>query len=754
MSYFRRSKTKKRSFKSSNSRCDISTDSYNSTDFPVMASAASDFMGWKGGLDNDDVKLDRVFGGYGAGMANLGEKISVSLPKYIEGAIEVGKVINHAVIAVLTGNIAFLVEDIVTYAGAARHCKAECKRLSEQFKIARDSAKELLDKLAENPKEIEDKSFGSALKAFAIVLEDGRAVVKQHAEAKYGLKVFYAKKFAAEFQDIEERLDQACNRLNFAINIRHFVNSQELEETHKTWHEEDKIAFAQINNMVKETLEEIRGYKHSKNAPSLLGTRINSNELSDLERFKTDRLFTAIYHTVNEFTRKPKDIKVVIKVTLARESVSDEVSKFALEVAYLQKLAPSPNIIDLIGLTTLRGNMALVLDYCENEDLQSFIASGNLKGDWGKKRSIALGIAQGIAFLHKAGILHKYINSANILLDKYFRAKITNFRKSRWSNGGSLRLIDSFEEQIRWTAPERLGDDVATFTEECDTYSFGVVFYEIVSERFPWQGFQLDHVYHLRKVEGKELKLPHNIPPSISSIFTNCTCLVPKRRFKTTEIIDHLEVIRPECLENASFAEGEDVDGIDLGLDELIKEDEKRYLFVRSTRNLEVPSDFSEEEIEPTLDEILEKADNYHLLRDYVKAREEYTKVMDDFPHALFRLGEYYFFGKGVDKDIPKSIEYLEKAVEGGDGDAVDMIGYLYLTGQGFTRDRIKAVKYFKKAVDKNIPHGMYHLGVCYHKPYGGLKKDVEESKRLILRAASMGIDEAQKYAHQQHWDI
>ncbi|PKY44097.1 kinase-like protein [Rhizophagus irregularis] len=719
-----------------------------------MASSASDFLGWKGGLDSDEVKLDRVFGGYGSGIANFGEKLSVSLPKYIEGAIEVGKVINHAVIAVLTGNIAFLVEDIVTYAGAARHCKAECKRLSEQFKISRDSAKELLDKLAENPKEIEDKSFGSALKAFAIVLEDGRAVVKQHAEAKYGLKIFYAKKFAAEFQDIEERLDQACSRLNFAINIRHFVNSQELEETHKTWHEEDKIAFAQINNMVKETLEEIRGYKHAKNAPSLLGTRINSNELSDFERYKTDRLFTAIYHTVNEFTRKPKDFKVVIKVTLARESVSDEVSQFALEVAYLQKLAPSPNIIDLIGVTTLRGNMALVLDYCEHEDLQAFIASGNLKGDWGKKRSIALGIAQGMAFLHKAGILHKYINSANILLDKYFRAKITNFRKSRWSNGGSLRLIDSFEEQIRWTAPERLGDNVAIFTEECDVYSFGVVFYEIVSEKFPWQGFQLDHVYHLRKVEGKELKLPHNMPPSISSVFTNCTCLVPKRRFKTTEIIDHLEVIRPECLENTSYAPGEDPDGIDLGLDELIKEEEKRYLHVRSTRNLEVPSDFSEEEeIEPTLDEILEKANNYHLLRDYAKAREEYIKVMDDFPHALFRLGEYYFFGKGVDKDIPKSIEYLEKAVEGGDGDAMDMIGYLYLTGQGFTRDRIKAVKYFKKAVDKNIPHGMYHLGVCYHKPYGGLKRDVEESKRLILRAASMGIDEAQKYAHQQHWD-
>src|SRR4051812_18687133 len=98
MSYFRPSKTKKRSLSSSKS---LSTDSFSSTD-----SMASDFMGWKGGAD-----MDRAFDGWSSSgnSSRLSEKLSVSLPKYIEGAIEVGKFINHAVIAVLTGNIAFLV---------------------------------------------------------------------------------------------------------------------------------------------------------------------------------------------------------------------------------------------------------------------------------------------------------------------------------------------------------------------------------------------------------------------------------------------------------------------------------------------------------------------------------------------------------------------------------------------------------------------------------------------------------------------
>ncbi|CAG8701910.1 14337_t:CDS:2 [Dentiscutata heterogama] len=384
-----------------------------------------------------------------------------SLTQYIEGAVEIGKILNHAVIAVLTGNIGALVEDIVSYAIAAKHCKAECKRLSEQFKIARDSAKELLDKLEETPKEIENKNFVSALKAFAIVLEDGRAVVKQHAEAKYGLKIFFAKKFAAEFQDIEDRLDQACNRLNFAINIRHFVDSQYAEEIQKAWHEEDKIAFAELNNMVKESLKEIRSYKLLSTPPLDLGTRISLKELSEIQQFKTDRLFTANYHTVDS-DGENKVIKAVIKVTMAQETVADDISKFALEIAYLRKLVSCPNIINLIGVTNIRGNLSLVLEYCENDDLQDFIASGKLKGDWGKKRSIAL---------------------------------------------GSLGVVDSFEEQIRWTAPERLGDNVSTFTEECDIFSFGIVFYEIICEKFPWEGLNLSDVYKARN-EGKELTLP------------------------------------------------------------------------------------------------------------------------------------------------------------------------------------------------------------------------------------------------------
>ncbi|CAG8796958.1 23349_t:CDS:2 [Gigaspora margarita] len=677
---------------------------------------------------------------------NIEHGEGISLPQYIEGAVEIGKILNHTVIAVLTGNIAALVDDIVSYALAAKHCKAECKRLSEQFKIARDSAKELLEQLEESPKEIENKNFSSALKAFAIVLEDGRSVVKQHAEAKYGLKIFFAKKFAAEFQDIEDRLDQACNRLNFAINIRHFVDSQYAEEIQKAWHEEDKIAFAELNTMVKESLKEIRNYKLLTTPPIELGTRIALKEFSDIQQFKTDRLFTANYN-ITDSDGQTKLIKVVIKVTMARETVADDLTKFSLEVAYLRKLVSCPNIINLIGVTNVRGNLSLALEYCENGDLRTFIASGKLKGDWGKKRGIALGLAQGLAFLHKAGILHKYLNSANVLLDGHFQAKIANFRRSRWTNTGSLGVVDSFEEQIRWTAPERLGDDVSIFTEECDVYSFGIVFYEIICGELPWEGLNLSDVYKIRN-EGKELLLPSHIPPAMSTIYTNSTNKIPSQRFKTGEIIHHLEAIRPEDLEGAIQFNGGNREIVN----DIITEEKNNFLKPTSVRYLSISDVSDEEDIGNSPKEILDIAEKNHQLRDFVKARSEYERIKDDFPHALFRLGEYYYFAKGVKENIPLAIKYFEQAIKGGDGDAMDMMGYLYLTGKGQQKDRVKAVKFFTQAVEKGVPHGMYHLGVCYFKGLGGLKIDLEESKKLMVKAASLGNEEARNFAHQQQW--
>ncbi|CAG8551396.1 6236_t:CDS:2 [Paraglomus brasilianum] len=630
------------------------------------------------------------------GISGIQESYT-NLPKYIEVALEVGKIINHTAIAVLTGNIAFLVDDIVSYAFAAKHCKSECRRLAEQIKISSESARDLLEQLDQKPKEIEDKSFISALKSFAIVLEDARSVIKQHAVGRYGLKIFYAKKFAGEFLSMEERLDQACQRLNFAINVRHYVDNKEIVARQNSWREADRKAFEEINHSVKEALAELKRNESSQTTVSetlLDDVRIPYSHFTDVKKFKTDRMHLAIYNTADE-ERNVKNIEVLIKVTQARENNIDHKRRLAQEVFYLQRLAPSSNIINLIGITALRGGyMGLVLEYCANGDLKTFIANQKLHADWGLKRAIALGIIQG---------------NENVLLDKFCEPKITNFRKARLDEATTQFQINTFEEQMRWDAPERLQDDAVKFSKACDVFSFGIVLYEIITETYPWAGYSLDDVYTARR-GGKTLELPSSTPSVVSVIYVKCTETTPRCRFKAKQIIEHLEDIRPEDLDSTAGA---------------------------------VPN------------KILTRANAYHAAQQYEESFGLYMSIANESREAMFRIGSYYFFGKHVKIDRDRAKEYLERAAQGddGNGDAIDMLGYMYLTGEGMpAKDRVKAVEYFKKAVEMEIPHGMYHLGICYMKGIK-LRKNETRAKELIMRAVKLGVEEAVKFAHSQHWD-
>jgi len=226
----------------------------------------------------------------------------------------------------------------------------------------------------------------------------------------------------------------------------------------------------------------------------------------------------------------------------------------------------------------------------------------------------------------------------------------------------------------------------------------------------------------------------------VSVIYAKCTDIIPARRFKAKQIIERLEDIRPEELDNLTGAIPDSSPAIaTLSISNILAEDEEE-----------------EEEAVASVREILARANAYYASQQHKEAFSLFMSISHESREAMFRIGSYYFFGKHVTIDRIKAREFLERAAAGedGNGDAIDMLGYMYLTGEGVpARDRVKAVECFKKAVEMEIPHGMYHLGVCYMKGIGKLKKNETRAKELIMRAVKLGVEEAVKFAHSQHWD-
>ncbi|KAM3285442.1 chitin elicitor receptor kinase 1 [Capsicum chacoense] len=145
------------------------------------------------------------------------------------------------------------------------------------------------------------------------------------------------------------------------------------------------------------------------------------------------------------------------------------------------------NLVRLIGYC-VEGSLFLVYEYIENGNLSQHLR-GLVPGNepplpWSARVRIALDAARGLEYIHEHTVpvyIHRDIKSANILIDKNYRAKVADFGLTKLieAEGGSLhtRLVGTFG----YMAPEygQFGD----VSPKIDVYAFGVVLYELISAK-------------------------------------------------------------------------------------------------------------------------------------------------------------------------------------------------------------------------------------------------------------------------------
>ncbi|XP_057784374.1 LRR receptor-like serine/threonine-protein kinase HSL2 [Salvia miltiorrhiza] len=135
----------------------------------------------------------------------------------------------------------------------------------------------------------------------------------------------------------------------------------------------------------------------------------------------------------------------------------------------------------------------LVYDYMENGSLGDVLhgEKGGALLDWPRRFAIAIGAAQGLAYLHHdcvPPIVHRDLKPNNILLDEELRPRVADFGLAKILNkeadeedGAMSRVAGSYG----YIAPEY--GYTMKVTEKSDVYSFGVVLLELVSGRRPNQ---------------------------------------------------------------------------------------------------------------------------------------------------------------------------------------------------------------------------------------------------------------------------
>ncbi|KAI9106752.1 hypothetical protein K1719_022280 [Acacia pycnantha] len=144
------------------------------------------------------------------------------------------------------------------------------------------------------------------------------------------------------------------------------------------------------------------------------------------------------------------------------------------------------NLVSLQGYSLSPYGNLLFYDYMENGSLWDLLhgASKKKKLDWDLRLKIALGAAQGLAYLHHdccPRIIHRDVKSSNILLDKDFEAHLTDFGIAKSLCPSKSHTSTYIMGTIGYIDPEYAR--TSRLTEKSDVYSFGIVLLELLTGR-------------------------------------------------------------------------------------------------------------------------------------------------------------------------------------------------------------------------------------------------------------------------------
>lgn len=161
---------------------------------------------------------------------------------------------------------------------------------------------------------------------------------------------------------------------------------------------------------------------------------------------------------------------------------------FKAEIETLGKIRHS-NIVKLMCCCTSdKGSSLLVYEYMPNGSLGDLLHGNKADSvlDWRTRFRIALGAAQGLAYLHHdcmPPIVHRDVKPNNILLDSDYEARIADFGLAKILTDCSVKgyTMTGVAGSVGYIAPE-LGY-ASRVTEKSDVYSFGVVLLELITSK-------------------------------------------------------------------------------------------------------------------------------------------------------------------------------------------------------------------------------------------------------------------------------
>ncbi|MQM17569.1 hypothetical protein Taro_050539 [Colocasia esculenta] len=169
-----------------------------------------------------------------------------------------------------------------------------------------------------------------------------------------------------------------------------------------------------------------------------------------------------------------------------------------------------PNLIRPVGFVIYEDVALLLHHYMPNGTLAQLLhdaPQGEFQPDWPRRLCIAIGVAEGLAFLHHVAIIHLDISSGNVFLDANYNALLGEIEISKLLDPSrGTASISAVAGSFGYIPPEYAY--TMQVTAPGNVYSYGVVLLEILTSRLPvdeafGEGIDLVKWVHSAPVRGE-----------------------------------------------------------------------------------------------------------------------------------------------------------------------------------------------------------------------------------------------------------